>query len=123
MSRTLRPVLGAWLASAGLLACASEPPTSSRTISSSSANHVISVLTSSVVMSGLNSPRGLAFAPNGALYVAEAGTLAQNGPCTTVVEGGANVTKCYSGTGSISRLWKGQQQRTATGLPSAYTVQ
>jgi hypothetical protein len=29
---------------------------------------------------------------------------------------------CYLGTGSISRLWRGQQQRIITGLPSAYNA-
>ena len=34
-------------------------------------------------MSGLDNPRGLAFAPNGALYVAEAGRLSRvNSDCT-----------------------------------------
>jgi glucose/arabinose dehydrogenase len=36
--------------------------------------------TTSVVMSGLDNPRGLAFGPQGALYVAEAGR-AGPGPC------------------------------------------
>lgn len=67
-----------------------------------------------VIMSGLNSPRQLAFGPEGALYVAEAGTGVVNGPCVTVARG----RKCYSGTASISRWWKGSQERIATGLPS-----
>jgi hypothetical protein len=56
-----------------------------------------------VVMSGLDNPRGLAFGPEGALYVAEAG---RSGP------GGSGFT------GAVSRLWRGVQERVATGLPS-----
>ena len=38
-----------------------------------------------VVMSGLDNPRGLAFAPNGALYVAEAGRLPRVNSHFTVI--------------------------------------
>ena len=69
-----------------------------------------------VVMSGLNAPRGLAWGPGGALYVAEAGTSEINGPCVPLPRG----ENCYSGTGSVSRLWNGQQERVFTGLPSVF---
>ena len=72
-----------------------------------------------VVMSGLNSPRGLEWGPEGALYVAEAGTGAVNGPCVASPRGPI----CYSGTGSITRLWNGGQERVATGLPSVIRTQ
>ena len=71
-----------------------------------------------VVMSGLDNPRGLAFGANGALYVAEAGRggLGMEAPfCFT---GGAGGLRCYGATGAISRLWHGQQQRVVVGLPS-----
>ena len=73
----------------------------------------------SVVMSDLNSPRGLAWGPEGALYVAEAGTTNSTGVCVPFLDGPRSLTKCLSGTGSISRLWKGQQQRVqrAASLP------
>jgi hypothetical protein len=77
----------------------------------------------SVVMSNLNSPRGLAWGPEGALYVAEAGTTSSTGVCVPFLDGPRSLTKCYSGTGSISRLWKGQQQRVASGLPSTFIVE
>jgi hypothetical protein len=75
-----------------------------------------------VVMSGLDNPRGLAFAPNGALYVAEAGRgpvdpgcFARPEDCSCVQAG---QLFCYGPTGAVSRLWKGRQERVATGLPS-----
>jgi hypothetical protein len=69
------------------------------------------------VMSGLDNPRGLAFGPQGALYVAEAGRgdIGEgDGPCFGIV--------CYGATGAVSRLWHGEQARVATGLPSYATA-
>src|SRR5215203_6526968 len=67
------------------------------------------------VMTGLDNPRGLAFGPEGGLYVAEAG---RGGPgvCVPLAEGGG--TRCYGATGAISRLWRGTQERVADALPS-----
>ena len=70
----------------------------------------------SVVMSGLNAPKQLAFGPEGALYVTETGTGAAGAPCIPAGDTGAEV--CYSLTGSITRYWKGRQERIVTGLPS-----
>ena len=67
-----------------------------------------------VVMSALDNPRGLAFAPNGALWVTEAGR-GGSGPCG--ISGGGE-TRCYGNTGAVSRLWKGKQSRVAEGMPS-----
>ena len=69
-----------------------------------------------VVMSGLSRPLGLAIGPEGALYVTEAGSPVSNGPCAIVARG----HNCFSGTGAISRLWQGRQERIASGLPSVY---
>jgi DNA-binding beta-propeller fold protein YncE len=73
-----------------------------------------SALAQEVVMSGLDNPRGLAFAPNGALYVAEAGR-GGSGPC---VVAGSGETRCFGRSGAITRLWMGQQSRVAEGLES-----
>jgi len=72
----------------------------------------------SVVMSNLNNPRGLAWGPEGGLYVVEAGTTAVTTNCVVIPPG----PSCYSGTGAVSRLWKGQQERVATGLPSVFRM-
>jgi hypothetical protein len=77
-----------------------------------------------VVMSGLDNPRGLTFAPNGRsaghgegrgvsrLYVAEAGTGGTL-RCTTL-----RGTVCVGLTGAISRLRGAHQDRVVEGLPS-----
>jgi hypothetical protein len=82
----------------------------------------IAQTTGSVVMSGLDSPRGLAFGSEGALYVTEAGrgagvvaSPATDPRCYLGPQGG---WQCYGATGAISRLWRGVQARVATGLPS-----
>ena len=69
----------------------------------------------SVIANGLNNPRGLNFAPDGALYVTEAGSGGA-GPCAPGPEG----TRCYGTTGSVTRIDLGQGTitRVATGLPS-----
>ncbi len=63
-----------------------------------------------IVMRGLNNPRGLAFDANGALYVAEAG----RGGTERCPGGGPFIGR----SGSISRLGQGGQQRIVTGLVS-----
>lgn len=71
-----------------------------------------------VVASGLNNPRGLAFSPDGGLYVAEAG-VGGTGVCLPDPEDPTSEV-CAGDTGSITRinLKKGTQERIATGLPS-----
>jgi hypothetical protein len=69
-----------------------------------------------VVADGLSNPRGIAFGPDGALYVAEAGS-GGSGPCAEGPEG----LRCYGASGAIARIdthwWT--LSRVATGLPSA----
>ena len=69
------------------------------------------------VASGLANPRGIGFAPNGALYVAEAGSGGP-GPCipSPVFP---NPLRCYGETGALTRIMPGVGfQRVVTGLPS-----
>jgi len=65
------------------------------------------------VMTGLANPRGLAWGPEGALYVAEAGRGGTK-PCFIVLTS----TVCYGATGAVSRLWHGKQERIVSDLPS-----
>lgn len=115
MSRRLIPFAGASLLA--LVSCTdtpTAPEAGGGTLNSLSADPPPVVVTT--VMSGLNSPRALAWGPGGALYVAEAGTTEVTGPCVAIPRG----EHCYSGTGSISRLSRGGQERVFTGLPSTY---
>jgi sugar lactone lactonase YvrE len=66
-----------------------------------------------VVMSGLDNPRGLAFGPEGGLYVVEAGS-GGSGPCQTL----RMAQQCYGPSGAVTRLWRGVQERVVAGLPS-----
>lgn len=67
-----------------------------------------------VIASGLNNPRGLDFAPNGALFIAEAGT-GGSGP---TIEGPEGEPVHFGLSGSVTRVFKGTQERIVTGLPS-----
>ena len=97
-------------------ACASDSPTSPPELGGASLE--VAATSISVVMSGLDAPRGMAWGPEGGLYVAEAGTGTVNGPCAITPRG----PNCYSGTGAVSRLWKGKQERVASGLPSLFNT-
>jgi hypothetical protein len=66
------------------------------------------------IMAGLDNPRGLALGPNGAVYVAEAGSGGA-GPCRAAP---TNEMRCFGLTGAISRFFNGTQARVISGLPS-----
>jgi hypothetical protein len=71
-----------------------------------------------VVVNGLDNPRGVAFGPEGGLYIAQAGS-GGDGPCGPGPEG----TRCYGETGAISRYdpATGAFEDVVTGLPSLAT--
>ena len=56
--------------------------------------------TVTTVASGLANPRGLNFGPDGALYVAEAGS-GGSGPC---ILGSDGLVKCYGTTGAVTKI-------------------
>src|SRR5690606_38986506 len=117
MSRRAVSLTGALASGVLLLAACSETATEPRGMELTngvSAN--VAATSVSVVMSNLDAPRQMAWGPEGGLYVVEAGNTAINGPCAAIHRG----NNCYSGTGAITRLWKGTQERVAEGLPSAF---
>ncbi len=74
--------------------------------------------TLNVIASGLDSPRGLTFAPDGSLYITEAGR-GGTGACIPAPGAGASgLVMCYGATGAVTRIQNGIQERVVTGLPS-----
>lgn len=70
-----------------------------------------------VLASGLDNPRGLAFGPDGLLYVVEAGRGGTSTMCLPSPTGPE--PRCYGPTGSVTRISApGVQTRVLTGLPS-----
>lgn len=75
--------------------------------------------TVSVIAEGLDNPRGLGFAGNGDLYVAEAG-IGGTGKCRPSPDG-QPVEVCYGETGALTRIdtdGKRPPRRVLEGLPS-----
>ncbi|NUP22680.1 MAG: ScyD/ScyE family protein [Nonomuraea sp.] len=73
-----------------------------------------------VVASKLDGPRGLAFGPDGALYVAESGSGGKIKCATVPAEPGGEASKvCLGLTGKISKLADGELSTVVKDLPSA----
>lgn len=69
------------------------------------------------IASGLSNPRGIAIAPNGALYVVEAGSGGP-GPCIPSPVPPPR-TRCFGLTGAVTKILPdGGFKRVVTGLPS-----
>lgn len=74
--------------------------------------------TVAVIADGLSNPRGLAFAPNGRLFVTEVGS-GGNGQCLPSAD--SPVPRCYGETGALTRIdpdGLAPPVRVITGLPS-----
>ena len=70
-----------------------------------------------VMAQGLDNPRGIAFGPDGMLYVVEAGRGGTSGLCLPNTAGPG--TRCYGASAAVTRITApGVQQRVLTGLPS-----
>jgi hypothetical protein len=86
-------------------------------LAATSATALADVGAAKTIASGLANPRGLNFAPNGDLYVAESGR-GGTGNCTFSPPNPA-VSRCYGETGAVSRIRpEGGFERVVTGLPS-----
>lgn len=71
-----------------------------------------------VIASGLDNPRGLAFGPDGGLYVAEAGRGGTSTACAPAPDP-PFANRCYGPSGAITRILAvGDQRRVVVGLPS-----
>ena len=72
-----------------------------------------------VIATGLDNPRGLAFGPGGALYVAEAGS-GGTGTCIPAADDPSAI-RCYGETGALTRIdpaGRAPPHRVVRGLPS-----
>lgn len=68
-----------------------------------------------IIADNLDNPKGLTFAPDGSLYITEAGT-GGDGPSIPAPSGQGNLH--YGRSGAISKIENGTFRRILTGLPS-----
>ncbi|MFL6468122.1 MAG: ScyD/ScyE family protein [Pyrinomonadaceae bacterium] len=88
------------------------------TAPNSAAEPLTRTASATVIASGLHNPRGLNFAPDGSLYVVEAGADSPSpGPCGLHANG---APACYAQSGSITRIdiTTGSAERIIDSLPS-----
>jgi len=117
-----RPLTSLAAAAPLLLAACSDPPTAA---SAKRSAPLAGPLSFTVVASGLNSPRGIAFGGDGAIYVAEAGVpdghaVTTVGQCLQVPPPIGPVAGGH--TGRISRIAGGVRTTVVDGLPSSRTA-
>ncbi|PSF39037.1 ScyD/ScyE family protein [Aphanothece hegewaldii CCALA 016] len=88
------------------------------TLAISSQSALASNFVPTVLQTGLQSPRGMTFGPDGKLYLTEAGT-GGNGACVPSPSAPGQ-TLCYGATSSLARLdlQSNTLERITTGLPS-----
>lgn len=80
-----------------------------------SGTKTVEAATLELVASNLDNPRRITFGPDGALYVAEAGT---GGPEGLIVGAELNTILGFGSTGAVTRVQNGTQERVVSGLPS-----
>ncbi|MEA5594951.1 ScyD/ScyE family protein [Rivularia sp. UHCC 0363] len=68
-----------------------------------------------IIADNLDNPKGLAFAPDGSLYVAEAGV---GGDGASIPSPSGQGDLSYGSSGAISKIENGVAKRVVTGLPS-----
>jgi hypothetical protein len=73
-----------------------------------------------VIATGLDNPRGLAFGPDNAFYVVEAGRGGNSSVCLPQADAPPTApARCYGPTGAVTRIFAaGDQRRVVVGLPS-----
>jgi len=113
-SRTLAAGVAAAAALVGLGAGPSGQAAVAVTQSPRPTSHLTSDAPVTVVASGLNSPRSLAWGRNGHLLVSEMGATPQE------CQGTGFATKCYGLTGSVADISSGAPVRIAEQLPTAF---
>jgi len=78
------------------------------------APQTVEAATFSIVADGLDNARGLSFAPDGTIYVTEAGS-GGTGACVPSPTGG---NLCYGTSGAVTKIGNGTKERVLTNLPS-----
>jgi hypothetical protein len=76
----------------------------------------VKAATFSVLADGLDNAKGISFAPDGSLYVTEAG-IGGNGACVPSPSAQGN-NLCYGSSGAITQIKNNTSKRILTGLPS-----